>query len=117
MIPETEALPETVQMHFENIVYNAKEKTTRKNSLDLTFTVACIHQNNSEIYYPIVVVEHIKSQLMQELRYDRIGGVLVHNEKPEETRGAAFKWFTKSNLNGELTPWDYSGYKLIIPMR
>lgn len=110
MIPETEALPETVQMHFENIVYNANEETTRKYSLDLTFTVAGIHQNNSVIYCPIAVVEHIKSQLKQELRYDRIGGVLIHNEKLEEMRGAALKWFAEPNLSGELTPWDYSGY-------
>lgn len=110
MIPDDAQLPLSIQMHFETQRYNADKNKNEKFELDRTFRVVGIHGNNSGIYCPLGVVESILSRLDKALVYDRVGGVLIDNDKMEELRNAASKWFAEPSLSGEVTPWDENGY-------
>lgn len=110
MFPDSTDWPTAVSMCFEHIIYSFPELETEVKSVELTFTVAGTHKNNSGIYCPIAVVEHITSKLGLEIKYDQVRGTLIDNYKMDELRNIASKWFAEPVLNGTQTPWGYSGY-------
>ena len=110
MIQNSGNCPASVSMKFEHIIYSYPQLEAEVKSIELTFLLAGTHKNNSGIYCPISVVEHITSKLDLEIKYDQIKGTLIDNYTMDELRDAASVWFVEPTLNGTLTPWEYYGY-------
>lgn len=104
MAPEKTQLSISVDICFESFYGNEQFVANR------SFAVVGVHKNSTGIYCPAAVVEDILRHLQRSVIYDRVGGVLIDNEKLEEFRSASTRWFATPNPKGELTPWEYTAY-------
>lgn len=113
LLLENVDIPETVLFHFETTIYNSKKKQDEIVSIDLTFSVAGYHMNNSRIYCPVANAVSVNWRMNYPVKYDSIRGILIDNYGIDALRETASEWFAEPQLTSDTTSERYS-YALII---
>ena len=108
MLPEDGNIPETVLFHFEATIYNSEKKQDEIVSIDLTFSVAGYHMNNSRIYCPVANAVNVNWRMNYPVKYDSVSGILIDNYSIDALRETASEWFAEPQLTSDTTSERYS---------
>lgn len=81
--------------------------------IEIVFTVAgtySIGYDCGYLFCPYFAVDYVYVHIGCQKSIDSIHALLADNNKLEDFREFATKWFAEPNVSGEKTPWDFSSY-------
>lgn len=104
----------TVNLRFACADYQVNSEQPVYHKADLDFTVVGTYpvtKDSLAIYCPFWAAEKVQYRTGCETTLDKFSATLADNEKLEDFREIAAKWFTQPNPKGEKTPCKFLSYK------